>query len=306
MERQSITTRLSYQNSALVTIVQGRQHHSILRITDRLLAECAASDTNVVLVTDDTSSVLAKRNGTSVSENAYTAYGYNPTLAAARGVSGFNGEYFEPATACYMLGNGYRTYSPMLMRFHSPDGWSPFGRGGLNAYGYCGADPINHTDPSGHMLSALPKAARSATINSLNEPDIFSRIIRHLDLNSTAALSRTNKHINEMTRPALNRIKGSLGQPEQLLNAALDNTYGPSHGKAYELLVNNPDIDLTPLSGHSERRDQVIRDIEIYRKFRAAQRSRSPSTDSTSASDSEDEMARINEGIRRALNEPQR
>jgi len=38
------------------------------------------------------------------------------------------------------------------MRFNSPDSWSPFGRGGVNAYGYCGGDPGNYSDPSGHLF----------------------------------------------------------------------------------------------------------------------------------------------------------
>ena len=40
------------------------------------------------------------------------------------------------------------------MRFHSDDDLSPFGRGGINAYMYCGGDPANRADPSGH--SGLP------------------------------------------------------------------------------------------------------------------------------------------------------
>lgn len=51
----------------------------------------------------------------------------------------------------YVLGNGYRAYNPILMRFNSPDSWSPFGRGGLNAYVYCLDDPVNRQDPSGHF-----------------------------------------------------------------------------------------------------------------------------------------------------------
>ncbi|WP_268744425.1 RHS repeat-associated core domain-containing protein [Pseudomonas syringae USA007] len=50
-----------------------------------------------------------------------------------------------------MLGNGYRAYNPVLMRFHSPDSWSPFGEGGVNAYTYGEGDSVNGVDPTGHI-----------------------------------------------------------------------------------------------------------------------------------------------------------
>ncbi|POD79180.1 hypothetical protein BKM17_05985 [Pseudomonas syringae group genomosp. 3] len=50
-----------------------------------------------------------------------------------------------------MLGNGYRAYNPVLMRFHSPDSLSPFGEGGLNAYAYGEGDSVNGVDPTGHI-----------------------------------------------------------------------------------------------------------------------------------------------------------
>lgn len=66
-------------------------------------------------------------------------------------VPGFNGERTDLLKDTYLLGNGYRAYNPRLMRFHCPDDWSPFGKGGLNSYVYCTGDPINLADPSGHM-----------------------------------------------------------------------------------------------------------------------------------------------------------
>ena len=64
---------------------------------------------------------------------------------------GYTGARQDLVAGGYPLGNGYRIYSPELMRFFQPDSMSPFGRGGLNAYVYCSGDPINHDDPSGHF-----------------------------------------------------------------------------------------------------------------------------------------------------------
>lgn len=64
---------------------------------------------------------------------------------------GYNGEAHELHSRWQLLGAGYRAYNPALMRFHSADTLSPFGRGGFNAYAYCSNDPVNRIDPSGHF-----------------------------------------------------------------------------------------------------------------------------------------------------------
>lgn len=74
----------------------------------------------------------------------------NDAFAAARASLGFNGELHEAATTWQLLGNGYRAYNPVLMRFHSTDSESPWDSGGMNSYAYCLDEPINRTDPSGH------------------------------------------------------------------------------------------------------------------------------------------------------------
>ncbi|WP_342214944.1 RHS repeat-associated core domain-containing protein [Pseudomonas sp. TH41] len=83
---------------------------------------------------------------------AYSAYGHQSGQQEVATQLGFNGQVREANIGWYLLGNGYRAYNPRLMRFHSPDSWSPFGRGGLNAYMYCVGDPVNHSDPTGHSI----------------------------------------------------------------------------------------------------------------------------------------------------------
>ncbi|WP_082056496.1 RHS repeat-associated core domain-containing protein [Pseudomonas sp. 10-1B] len=79
---------------------------------------------------------------------AYTPYGHHSPVS---GYLGFNGERLDSVTLHYLLGNGYRGFNPVLMRFNSSDNMSPFGQGGLNSYAYCQGDPVNLHDPSGHF-----------------------------------------------------------------------------------------------------------------------------------------------------------
>ena len=67
------------------------------------------------------------------------------------GITGFNGERIDLVSGHSHPGNGYRAYSPVLMRFTCPDNLSPFGAGGINPYAYCAGDPVNHADPTGHL-----------------------------------------------------------------------------------------------------------------------------------------------------------
>jgi RHS repeat-associated protein len=114
-----------------------------------------SNQTHVLLAVDRQNSVLAELNNSDLNTVRYSVYGQrsaelNPAASVA-----FNGEFREPDTGWYLLGNGYRAYNPVLRRFHSPDSLSPFGSGGLNAYAYCVGDPINRTDPTGHFAFSL-------------------------------------------------------------------------------------------------------------------------------------------------------
>jgi RHS repeat-associated protein len=71
------------------------------------------------------------------------------TMAASIS-SRFTGAYADPVVHGYPLGHGYRWFLPSLMRFTVADAASPFDEGGVNPYTYCGGDPIDRVDPSGH------------------------------------------------------------------------------------------------------------------------------------------------------------
>ena len=92
----------------------------------------------------------------------YSPYGYRNADPGAVTWLGFKGEPLN-YVGFYHLGNGYRHYDPEACRFQTPDSMSPFGAGGCAAYVYCGGDPVNYHDPSGHApvaqysrLSTMP------------------------------------------------------------------------------------------------------------------------------------------------------
>ncbi|WP_080290182.1 RHS repeat-associated core domain-containing protein [Pseudomonas syringae] len=141
-------TRDFYRADRLATEIQGAEQRSFLHRDSQLLAQHTVVGklaSTALTATDSQHSVLQADN-TAI---AYSPYGYHAAVALS---PGFNGEHADPVTGHYLLGNGYRAYNPTLMRFNSPDSLSPFGEGGLNAYGYCVGDPVNRRDPSGHEV----------------------------------------------------------------------------------------------------------------------------------------------------------
>jgi RHS repeat-associated protein len=141
-----------YQNGELASRLVGSQGSTFIRADGRVLAEqVGTGGKSSLLAVDEKNSVLREIGEPAVNDIAYSAYGQESARQAVSTALGFNGELREEQNGCYLLGNGYRTYSPALMRFYNPDSLSPFGRGGINAYAYCEGDPVNSTDPSGHF-----------------------------------------------------------------------------------------------------------------------------------------------------------
>lgn len=119
----------------------------------------------LLLATDLQQSILAELDRNGPNHFAYSPYGLQSSLHQASTPLGFNGQLRERPTGCYHLGNGHRVYNPVLMRFHSPDRLSPFGKGGINAYAYCSGSPMNRVDPTGESWFSLLGQAVGAGLN---------------------------------------------------------------------------------------------------------------------------------------------
>jgi RHS repeat-associated protein len=155
-------TQLSYRGDTLIAVTTGNSHVSY--VSDgkvywgqtKLQKGGGDGDTRTsqIWAPDFHQSVLTYLDSQSpdlIHDLHYTPYGFVSSAASGFPSIGFNGQWRDPVTGWYHLGNGYRVYNPVLMRFHTPDAWSPFTSGEVNGYAYCSGDPINFVDPSGHL-----------------------------------------------------------------------------------------------------------------------------------------------------------
>lgn len=141
---------LYYRGNTLVNevLAAGREETRLIKRGGHCLG--MSQGENLTLTgTDHNSSLIWSENKTDgATRHNWSPYGSGNPVDL---LPGFNGERCDPVSGSYHLGNGYRAYNPVLMRFNCPDSLSPFGEGGINPYAYCAGDPVNFTDPTGHM-----------------------------------------------------------------------------------------------------------------------------------------------------------
>ncbi|MFJ4114077.1 RHS repeat-associated core domain-containing protein [Pseudomonas sp. NPDC089758] len=149
-------TRIFYCKDLLSTEINNQRHWRVSQAEGRLLAlknvnTTGSSGSSALVMCDQKHSVFSLHEVGRRVQQTYSPYGQLRRGAGVPSLLAFNGERVEPVTGNYLLGNGYRQFSIGMMRFCSPDSWSPFGAGGLNAYAYCAGDPVNRSDPTGHF-----------------------------------------------------------------------------------------------------------------------------------------------------------
>lgn len=201
----------------------------------------ASSDTTITLAllkVDSHESVL--QTSRSASTRTYNAYGYHHPEIPASAVLAFNGKPFDPKIGNYLLGNGHRAFSPVLMRFQSPDAFSPFNAGGINAYAYCSGDPINRIDPSGNnWLSRMVNKWQLKNMPPLTDVKAGKLASERMELNtyleSRQAQVSIIKHADFFNEPHINNSlhshKWVLTQDRTLIVGSYHNSpeVEPSH-----------------------------------------------------------------------------
>lgn len=151
MNTKKNDTHFFFQGGMISTIKKPDKTYRAFRRDNLPLAEIDTLSGQALLATDMSGSALRAEHEQQGNTRAYSPYGHDANAVLESHLIGFNGEPLDLPTQSYLLGSGYRLFNPVLMRFYGPDTLSPFDDGGFNAYAYCAGDPVNNTDPSGHV-----------------------------------------------------------------------------------------------------------------------------------------------------------
>lgn len=194
----------------------------------------------VLLATDRSQSILGEIVDGQTNTLSYSAYGEQSAPQKVETRLGFNGQLREASIGWYLLGNGYRAYNPRLMRFHSPDSWSPFGGGGLNAYMYCVGDPVNRVDPTGHIFAAAKLIIQEnfsfgGSMAELNAKTVARRINGIARQKAMHAIGHNPNNTSPLFRPS-GSISGAL------LGAGVNAASPPAYARGSPPSPNSPHV----------------------------------------------------------------
>ncbi|KAB0499591.1 RHS repeat-associated core domain-containing protein [Pseudomonas vancouverensis] len=210
-----------YRKERLATEIQGQVWFSLFEHEAQPLAQQqwqAGKVESLLSATDLQRSILHLISATERQQQTYCAYGNRSPEGGLISLLGFNGERRDPVTGHYLLGNGYRGFNPVLMRFNCPDSLSPFGKGGVNAYAYCQGDPVNKVDPRGEFATFIRGVTQlvSTPISAVRQVGKGVRAMKNSVLSNVPLSTRpagkgygTSTTINSNSRAAGNNSRMS-------------------------------------------------------------------------------------------------
>ncbi len=263
--------KIFYKGNKLSTLYTSSAHLTVLSANDQNLCETTGLPSQTSLLATDAQESTVNSLSESQTTIAYAPYGNDSSPPASPLLSRFTGQSWLPSAIGYMLGNGHRLFNPGLMRFHSADSFSPFAKGGLNTYIYCGNDPVNRVDPSGRFFGRLfkrlnqgysykklaPRLDESSPSLSNNEYNALLNSVKKRQLRSEKKLDRGLTHnLLHTTKNALQELSTLDGQ-----RAALGSLSADQNGRLNfdtRHLTQELHGEIPVYSGHSRKRAEEI------------------------------------------------
>ncbi|WP_459207216.1 RHS repeat-associated core domain-containing protein [Pseudomonas sp. MLB6B] len=198
-------SRIFYNGESVSVVENSGYGRYVLHVKNIPLAQGQAADKATsslhatLLATEQNGSVLSQVEPGTRAAHTYSVYGYDNPPAEENALLGFTGQ-LRLLRSIYSLGKGYRIYNTGIRRFCSPDSYSPFGRGGLNAYAYCENDPINQVDPTGHSRRSMAGRMSLNDFKKISPAERLTLRQGQLEKNMTER-GEITKSINALPRP---------------------------------------------------------------------------------------------------------
>lgn len=153
---------------------------------------------SVRMVTDAAGAIVEQTNYATYGERLNTGFQTQKS---------YIGERFDAETGLLYLNARYM--DPVLGRFISPDDWDPTKEGvGTNRYAYALNDPVNRSDPNGHVAST-PSSAKAAADRAAAEKQAHEQDKQSDKL--AAALRQTDGNLSALDGASPEVAKKALG-----------------------------------------------------------------------------------------------
>ena len=194
--------------------------------------------------------LVTDASGNLVEATNYAAYGER-TNTGFQTQKSYIGERFDAETGLLYLNARYM--DPSLGRFISPDDWDPTKQGvGTNRYAYAANDPVNKSDPNGHL--AVGTVANS--MESYEDATNGSNANPTKDQNST----KDTASKPEIPAEAMTNWEGKRKGEENSFKIAIDIDLDGDDDDVSDPMekLSDPDIEIFQISPLSREKNSLI------------------------------------------------